>query len=79
MVITVPKTPILPAFVALMAADVPGKITPKTGISNFSLTSSQATAVAVLHAKTIIFTFFVNRKLTNCQVYSLICSAGRGP
>ena len=41
-----------------MAAEAPGKITPKTGISSFSLTSSQTTAVAVLQAKTIILTFW---------------------
>ena len=62
-----------------MAALEPGKITPKTGISSFSLTASQATAVAVLQANTIILTFCVKRKLTNSQVYSRICSAGLGP
>ena len=75
----VPKTPIFPVWVALMAADAPGNMTPKTGISNFSLTSSQATAVAVLQAKTIILTFLVSKKLTNSQVKVLICSAGLGP
>ena len=79
MVIGVPIIPILPLRVDLIAALEPGKITPRTGISSFSLTSFQATAVAVLQAKTIILTFLVNKKLTNSQVYSLICSAGLGP
>ena len=61
-------TPILPPVVDLMAALAPGKITPRTGMSNLALTSSQTTAVAVLQAITIILTSLVKRKLTNCQV-----------
>ena len=61
-------TPIRLLFVALIAAEAPGKITPRTGISKASFTSSHTTAVAVLQAKTIIFTFFVRRKRTISQV-----------
>ena len=69
----VPIIPTFPKLVDLIAALAPGKITPKTGMSSFSLISCQATAVAVLQAITIILTFLVNKKLTICQVNSLIC------
>ncbi len=61
-------TPILLFFVTLTAARAPGKITPTTGIGKAALISSNATAVAVLHAITSIFIRFFNKKSAISQV-----------
>ena len=62
-------TPIRLLFVALIAAEAPGKITPRTGISKASFTSSHTTAVAVLQAKNNhLHIFSLGEKRTISQV-----------
>src|ERR1035437_4984290 len=58
----VPITPILLFFVVSTAALAPASITPIISMSKACFISFKARAEAVLHATTIIFTFFLSKK-----------------
>ena len=75
MVARVPITPILLHLVTSAAAFAPGFTTPMIGISSSDFKASSASALAVLQAITIAFTFFSSRNRTICLEYMITVPA----
>ncbi len=73
-VASVAMTPILPFFVASIAARAPDLITPMIGMSASCSSTSSAYALAELQATTMAFTCCVFRKRTICLENLMIVS-----